>query len=34
VADGRVLAHGPTADFFDRSAEPRVRSFLARALAP
>jgi polar amino acid transport system ATP-binding protein len=32
VADGRVLAHGPTADFFDRCTEPRVRTFLARSL--
>ncbi|MFM9059905.1 MAG: amino acid ABC transporter ATP-binding protein [Planctomycetaceae bacterium] len=31
IADGRVLAHGPAADFFDRCAEPRVRTFLARS---
>jgi len=28
VADGRVLAHGPATDLFDRCAEPRVRRFL------
>lgn len=32
IADGRVLAHGPAADFFDRCDEPRVRAFLARSL--
>lgn len=32
IADGRVLAHGPAADFFDRCGEPRVRSFLGRSL--
>jgi polar amino acid transport system ATP-binding protein len=34
VADGRVLAHGPADDFFDRSIEPRIRTFLDRTLAP
>jgi polar amino acid transport system ATP-binding protein len=28
VADGRVPAHGPAADFFDRPSDPRVRRFL------
>lgn len=34
VADGRVIAHGPAAAFFDHPAEPRVRAFLERSLAP
>ena len=32
IADGRVLAHGPAADMFDRCAEPRVRDFFSRIL--
>jgi polar amino acid transport system ATP-binding protein len=32
IADGRVLAHGPAADFLDRCIEPRVRSFLRTTL--
>ncbi len=28
VADGRILAHGATATFFDDQADPRVRRFL------
>jgi polar amino acid transport system ATP-binding protein len=34
VADGRVLAHAPTNEFFDHAPDPRVRSFLDRTLAP
>jgi polar amino acid transport system ATP-binding protein len=30
IADGRVLAHAPSDDFFDRPAAPRVRAFLRR----
>jgi polar amino acid transport system ATP-binding protein len=33
IADGRVVAHGPTADFFDRPTDPRVRGFLERTLS-
>lgn len=32
IADGRVLAHAPAADFLDRCSEPRVRSFLRTTL--
>ena len=32
VADGRVLAHGPAADIFDRCTVPRVRQFLEISL--
>jgi len=32
IAVGRVLAHGPAADMFDRCAEPRVRDFFSRIL--
>ena len=32
VADGRVAAHAPAAEFLDRCREPRVTSFLARTL--
>jgi ABC-type polar amino acid transport system ATPase subunit len=34
VADGRVIAQGPAAAFFDHPPEPRVRAFLERSLAP
>ena len=34
VADGRVLAHAPTDEFFAHASDPRVRSFLDRTLAP
>ena len=33
VADGRVLAHAGTADFFGSTMTPRVRGFLDRTLA-
>jgi polar amino acid transport system ATP-binding protein len=33
LASGRVVAHGPAAEFFDHAAHPQVRDFLARALA-
>jgi polar amino acid transport system ATP-binding protein len=33
VAEGRVLAHAPAGEFFDRCTEPRVRGFLARTTA-
>ena len=32
IADGRVAAHAPTAEFLDRCRDPRVTSFLARTL--
>jgi polar amino acid transport system ATP-binding protein len=33
IADGRVVAHGGAADFFDRPTDPRVRGFLERTLS-
>jgi len=33
IADGRVVAHGAAADFFDRPTDPRVRGFLERTLS-
>lgn len=33
IADGRVVAHGNAADFFDRPTDPRVRGFLERTLS-
>ena len=33
VADGRVPVLASAADFFDRQADPRVRSFLQLTLA-
>ena len=32
VGDGRILAHGPAAEFFTAPTEPRVRAFLERSL--
>jgi polar amino acid transport system ATP-binding protein len=32
IADGRVAAHAPAAEFLDRCRDPRVTSFLARTL--
>jgi polar amino acid transport system ATP-binding protein len=33
IADGRVVAHGAAADFFDQPTDPRVRGFLERTLS-
>jgi polar amino acid transport system ATP-binding protein len=32
IADGRVAEHGTTADFLDRTTDPRVRNFLRQTL--
>ncbi len=34
IAEGRVLASGPTASFFDQPADPEIRRFLDLTLAP
>jgi len=33
IAEGRVVAHGAAAEFFDRPTDPRVRGFLERTLS-